>query len=490
MKSHSGPYKLRSSEGAGATTGAKSVGQFGIYLVLLLSLVPYGAVHDLTKLILAVFTSFVAIFVIWIDIRKNAVRSLVRDVWIVLFLLVLYIIFQSLKFEGNPFSHPFWQSAGDLAGFQGGAISVEPSLTILSLFVLVPPFLLFISILHAFQGDNDLWRLTYFLGFLAFAFIIYGLIQAAFFPNYTFLRELDRDYHAFTSTLIYRNSAATLVGVSSLVFLAILIKEARGISFFSLPAVFILSKMITTKRRAKLIFWFLALFLSLIALFLTQSRGALGATILAWAIVSPPLLSRAIAKSFYGETGFHNRRLIFARRVLFVLLIVAVVIGFLNIFAEETLFRFAELKGENSRFCLYPSMWRSFLDNWQFGSGFGTFEAVFPIYRDPGCGVTGVWKQAHNFWLEGLMGLGIVFVPIVGFSVYRISMCFVKGIRTRNSLRFICHIGIAVLALIGLHSFVEFSMQIPGVAFYGTAVTAALCGQSLGRTSARRKDRS
>lgn len=467
----------------------RSMVQIGVYAVLIFGLVPYGAVHDLPKLFVAGLAAVVCAFACWIDVSNGATRRLIRDCWFVLFLLVSFALAQSIGVENNPFAHPFWQSAGELAGFKKGAISLEPSLTQFGLFSLIPPFLLFIAILHAFQKDADAWRLIKALGWLGLAFIVYGLVQAVFFPNYVLIRDLGSAYHALTGTLIYRNAAATLIGVASLIFLAIVIHNSRGISIFTFPVFFLMPNAMKTRQRLVLFVWLAAVFFGFIALFLTHSRGALGATIVAWAVLTPPLLSRAIANSTYGEIGFNVGRFRILRRIVYFLLLVAIFIGFVNIFAEETLFRFAELKGENSRFCNYPSIWRAFLDNWKFGTGFGTFEVVFPIYRDPACGVKQIWLQAHNFWLEGLLGFGIIFIPIAFFVVGRLVFVYWTGVKTRHTQRFVSYIGLAIVALVSLHSYVEFSLQIPGVALYVTAILAAISVLSLGRVRSKKRKR-
>ena len=470
-----------------ATIGAKRRNwpkrtiQIGIYLSVLMGLVPFGAVHTLPKLFVAIVITLVTMMAIWLPVRNATVRRLIRNAWIILSLLVVFALFQSLTFENNPLAHPFWKSAGELAGFTHGAISVEPSLTRFSLLSLIPPFLLFIAILHSFQGDEEFWRLIKVLGIIALVFVFYGIAQAQLFPHYVFIRELEAPKRLFTSTLINRNHAATMAGLASLVLLAIIIRKARGIPFVKFPKVVFFPSRLPSKRRWPLVIWSVGLFFSLIALFMSQSRGGLGATVVAWGILMPPLLARALAQPSSGHTGFSTSRYFRLRRILLGLLLLIVAIGFTSIYAEGTLFRLADTNTEVGRFCNFPAMWRVFLDNWMLGAGFGTFEVIFPVYREAACGTTGIWTQAHNFWLEGLMGFGILFVPVALFCIWSLVDCFVTGIRTRRSQRFVSWVGLAFVVLIALHSFVEFSLQLPGVALYASACISAFVGLSLGR---------
>ena len=43
------------------------------------------------------------------------------------------------------------------------------------------------------------------------------------------------------------------------------------------------------------------------------------------------------------------------------------------------------------------------------GYGYGTFSAVFPMFRDDSIGICGIWDKAHNTYLEIFQGLGLLF---------------------------------------------------------------------------------
>ncbi len=59
------------------------------------------------------------------------------------------------------------------------------------------------------------------------------------------------------------------------------------------------------------------------------------------------------------------------------------------------------------RVAVYGATWTSIMDRPWLGFGYGTFEHVFPMYRDAGAGRVGTWDKAHNTYLEVLQGLGI-----------------------------------------------------------------------------------
>ena len=450
--------------------------QNAIYASITLALLPYGSVLLLPKMVMGIAVSVSLLMALTIPVKHVPVRSVIKQAWWLLVILTLFALAQSLQFDNHPLAHPFWQSAGEMAGFHSGAISVEPSLTRYGLFSLIPPFFLFIAILHAFQGDEQAWRLIRFLCWLAVIFTIYGFVQMLFFPDYVLLHLSPSAGGDFTSVLINRNHAGTVIGVASFLVLSLVIKRARGIKLLRFPqTVFLPSRLSSQKRRAILL-WCFALFMVIIALFLTRSRGAFGATIIGWGLILPSLISQGLTQSGQVSGGFRVSQSQRTQRIVFGLLGLCVTIGFIGLFAEGTLFRLASTSGEAARFCAYPDMFAIFLDNWLLGAGFNTFEAIYPIYRQPDCGVEFVWLEAHNFWLEGLIGFGILFLPVACFVLWRFFSIFRKGLRTRRSMRYLNHIGIAIVAMVSLHGCVEFSLQIPGVAIY---VVAALAGLSI-----------
>ncbi|TCR65048.1 hypothetical protein [Rhizobium sp. BK376] len=51
----------------------------------------------------------------------------------------------------------------------------------------------------------------------------------------------------------------------------------------------------------------------------------------------------------------------------------------------------AQVRGsDDGRFCILPGIFRALSDHYLVGTGFGTFQWIFPAYRDPGCGIWGV----------------------------------------------------------------------------------------------------
>ena len=109
---------------------------------------------------------------------------------------------------------------------------------------------------------------------------------------------------------------------------------------------------------------------------------------------------------------------------------------------------------------------------WPWGSGMGSFEAVFPRFQP--LQAPGYVPHAHNDYPQLLMELGAAAVLIVGTAcVLVVSQAHSLWLAVRRARRLSSEValrifaGLGVLALL-LHSWVEFNMHIPAL-----AITAA-----------------
>lgn len=128
-----------------------------------------------------------------------------------------------------------------------------------------------------------------------------------------------------------------------------------------------------------------------------------------------------------------------------------------------------------------------------WGTGYGTFDYIEPMYRPDVASPEGLlvfrYYHAHNDYLEiliegGAIGLGLVVIALI--AVYR------RGFRALSENRGSRRTGLALGALfaftaLALHSFGDFGAHTPAITLLGTVVAAQLC--ALG-PSARRRARS
>jgi hypothetical protein len=393
-----------------------------------------------------------------------------------LFLLAGLAFFQSLRFEHYPLEHPLWKVAREYAGPVAGAISVAPERTRAALVAFAPLIALLLSFV-LFEDLNDalnaLKRLSYFSAALAF----YGIIQHVFLPLQLGFGPKIFDLDSLTAFFVNRNSAGTFFGAGTLLSLSLAFYYLRsmdpaklGEKLLRYPA----SDDAHTYCRFAL-FALLAL-LQAIALFLTKSRGATGASFVGIVVfiilMAKHKLSRGNALAVPDDVAQIVRAGVLAILVICVFWL----------FAGQASYRQDAQGVDYTRLCVFRSVIAAIQDNWKFGAGFGAFSDVFPAYRDGACaGVASVLEAAHNSYLEGTLGLGVAFPLIVAAGLIVLIRAFRFGMRTRHQYRFAPAMGLAMLALICLHSAVDFSMQIPGVSLFIASILGCCCTIALER---------
>ena len=107
-----------------------------------------------------------------------------------------------------------------------------------------------------------------------------------------------------------------------------------------------------------------------------------------------------------------------------------------------------------------------------FGTGAGSFEAMYPRHKPPRYATT--LNHAHNDYIQyfvesGLLGASLLFALIV--------LAYLAVLRTLRSAKHVVRRGLALGAFIGMlsamiHASVEFAFQIPAVALLFTALLA------------------
>jgi len=130
------------------------------------------------------------------------------------------------------------------------------------------------------------------------------------------------------------------------------------------------------------------------------------------------------------------------------------------------------------RLAVYKLTILSILDAPWKGFGYGTFEYVFPMYRDNSLSPYGFWDKAHNTYLEIFQGLGIPIAALFFVMLLILAVRCGHAALTRKSSATAPLVATAATVIVALHSFVDFSMQIQAVALTWTALLGAGVAQS------------
>jgi O-antigen ligase len=133
---------------------------------------------------------------------------------------------------------------------------------------------------------------------------------------------------------------------------------------------------------------------------------------------------------------------------------------------------------DEGRLAAYRSTMRMIADYPWFGTGFGTFAWSFPAYRSSEISMWGVWDIAHNTLLELASEVGLPLAGAVSIGWLVILGVLINGIRVRRWDTIVPLAAFSVSIIANLHSWIDFSLQIPGYAIVVFALVGAGLAQS------------
>ncbi len=271
-----------------------------------------------------------------------------------------------------------------------------------------------------------------------------------------------------TSTFVNRNSFATYANLGILIALG-LIAEAflavRSINDFRRVGIELTKKLLGP--RGILIFAFLLL---ITAMLLTGSRGGL--------------------LSFFGAAAFllFLVFLVMRPKIRTALATLAVVLvlagGLLALSGGLTLSRLDAVDTDANtdissagRFSIWQVAFGMIGQRPWLGHGYGSFLDMFYVSRDDR--FTVIFDMAHDTYIEHLVELGIpATVLLYTGPLLLFGMC-VRGVFIRRRDQVVPLVGASATVLVGLHSLVDFSLQIPAVAVTYAAILGAGCAQAM-----------
>ncbi|HVX14220.1 MAG TPA: O-antigen ligase family protein [Pirellulales bacterium] len=112
-----------------------------------------------------------------------------------------------------------------------------------------------------------------------------------------------------------------------------------------------------------------------------------------------------------------------------------------------------------------------------WGTGYGTFQYVEPLYLHTAANVGKAYIHAHNDYLEDLIEGGlcrlILRLVAIGF-IFRFGYCAIRD-HSRQALGALTLGALFAFTAIVIHSFVEFGLYLPAIAVLATVLCANLC---------------
>ena len=131
--------------------------------------------------------------------------------------------------------------------------------------------------------------------------------------------------------------------------------------------------------------------------------------------------------------------------------------------------------GANVRADLYRQVWAMIADRPLLGFGGSSFEYAFPLYHEAPVSLDKVWDKAHSTYLSLWVDYGLLLgsIPLV-----MVAWCLVQlvGILKNRASEPAAVAAVGAVVAAAVHSTVDFSLEIQGVAYLFVAVLAAGLG--------------
>jgi len=378
-------------------------------------------------------------------------------------LIAIWILVQSLPLPSAGQYSPLWETAAQAMGAAvQPSISLDREASISHLLRLLTYAAVFLVAWRVARNSESAGSVVRAVGMIGIAYALYGLL-VYFSGNHTVLWFTKWAYRQdLTGTFVNRSSFATFIGLcllANFAWLAQVLASRVGSRGWRAHLESVIECLLQHGRWQTL-----GLVIIASALLFTHSRGGTVSALLGVAALAA---SAAIAPSLRGPW-----------RMSLVTLAVAGAVLIVALNGGSLLSRVADTSVEKDlRFDINAGTLSAIGDSQPFGTGLGTFKYVYAPYQTPSLGA--LVDVAHDDYLENVLELG---VP-AGIAFYAVLFllvleCFKGVFRRRRDAIYAC-MGIGVSVLVGCHSAVDFSMQMPAVAITFAALLGVGVAQSV-----------
>lgn len=378
-------------------------------------------------------------------------------------LALLWAFLQTQGWMPASWHHPLWRAASDALGRElAGSISLNPFAghsTLLRLLAYAGVFWL------ALQLCRDRARARLALKTVAVAgavYAAYGIAVQISGSNTLLWFHKTSYFDVVTSTFVNRNSYATYAGLGLLAMTAHLVqgieeKMPRGLSPRDMLRRTLL--LLFNEQWPFLTGWILLL----AAVVMTESRGG---------VVAAGLGLTALVIALGARRTGHRKLALRAG-----LAMMAGAAAFLFASGDAVLDRLGQTYDRvDVRPAIYATTVAGIADTPVLGTGLGSFPETYRIYSrgDVGSSVL----KAHDTYLENALELGIPGAAALALAVLFLAGLAAIGVRQRERDSAYPITAVAATVLVGVHSLVDFSLQIPAVTVTFCFLLGLGCAQS------------
>ena len=443
-------------------------------LIIVIAALPLGAnrpwAWSLYAILIAMFGLALAIKTLRSPSTGHLTIKPLRYPLLFMILPLLWSLLQMSPLTPIAWHHPFWALSHEvLASTNAAYISLLPHETGTALMRLLSYGLVFL-LSYQYNQNSDRNVVTFkIIAYASVAYAVYGLVIQ--WGQFNTLLWFDKKYYRdlVTSTFVNRNSYATYAGLGLLASFPLLFTSLQAGFKYGLSSPYGRQYFIENliKQGWQPLF---GMMLIATALLLTESRGGFISTLLAVILF---FLVLQISHKMPSNKAFIS-----------LLLVAAITAGWVfNISGDAVLTRMDGISlslVDNDRLRVYEILSKANQDNPWLGNGYGSFANTFKLYQDES--IPGYYDKAHNSYLENIFELG--FIPAIALFSVLVSLAIIclRGVWIRRRHWIYPAIGVAATVLVGTHALVDFSLQIPAVAYLYALMMGGAVAQA--RTSA------
>mgnify|MGYP003626711766 CR=1 FL=1 len=429
---------------------------------------PLGSNRPLPAALLAMATGLVLIAWSLTEGKRPAV-SLRRLAWPVgLYALVCtWVLLQALPVLPTGWGDPTWIAASKALGTPlNGRFSVNPTETISGFMRLVTYGAIFWLALQLTRRTQQAWTAIRAAAIIGGLYATYGLIVYLAGNETILIYEKWAYKDSLSSTFVNRNSYAAFAGLCLYCSLTVLLNDIQSILKFAAP---LRTRLIVLVESlfSKSIGMTLATLTIALSLLLSASRAGVASALIGLAVLALSHLNRKRMKWRY--------------MIATIGVVASLSVAIFSVAGNTLVDRLGEddaFINDNPRVEIYDSLIAAVVSSPWTGSGFGTFPDVFPAYRDQSNISLVFWDKAHNTYIENAIELGIPAAMFLVASIGFVAFYALRGVITRKRDWKIPAVGLAATALVGTHSLVDFSLQMPAISIFFAFIMGVSVSQS------------
>ena len=433
---------------------------------VLLSPIPFGAIFPWSYTLLALIVG--ALVLVWsvtllvagapppVTLKMIALPALLFTA------VIVWALIQAAPWTPAAWHNPVWaETAKGLGADVQGYISVMPYATETSVMRLLTYAGIFWLALQFGRSGERARQVFQAIAIAGLIYAAYGLIVDLTGSQTILWYDKETYKTNLTATFRYKNAYATYAGMGLICTTALLIRMLAREDFTRMgPRERLRSVLLLIFERST--YMLLAFILITSALLLSDSRGGFLAVILAMIVFAAALWRGKRISLPYGRTS--------------VAIMLAAGIVFVAISGGTVLDRLGDSAGDSQRERVYAQTIDAIGEHPFKGWGLGSFEGVFAKFQDEEFKKRTI--RAHNEYLDNALGLGIPAAAALVLAIGLIALRCLRGSIARQRDTYYPAAGFAIAVFVGVHSLVDFTLQVPAVAATFALLLGTCCAQS------------